>query len=60
MSNGRIKIESKDDIKKRLGRSPDKGDAVVMRFWQERKRRKARMGNMGATDERPMADLGAA
>ena len=25
-----IKIESKDDIKKRLGRSPDKGDAVVM------------------------------
>ena len=25
-----IKIESKDDIKKRLGRSPGKGDAVVM------------------------------
>ncbi len=24
-----IKVESKDDIKKRLGRSPDKGDAVV-------------------------------
>lgn len=58
MSNGRIKIEAKDDIKKRLGRSPDKGDAVVMRFWQERKRRRARMGNMGATDEEPTADLG--
>jgi hypothetical protein len=28
-TNG-IQIESKDDIKKRLGRSPDKGDAVVM------------------------------
>jgi len=28
-ANG-IKLESKDDIKKRLGRSPDKGDAVVM------------------------------
>lgn len=28
-TNG-ILIESKDDIKKRLGRSPDKGDAVVM------------------------------
>lgn len=25
-----IQIESKDDIKKRLGRSPDRGDAVVM------------------------------
>lgn len=25
-----VQIESKDDIKKRLGRSPDKGDAVVM------------------------------
>jgi hypothetical protein len=25
-----IKVESKDDIKKRLGRSPDRGDAVVL------------------------------
>ena len=24
-----IKVESKDDIKKRLGRSPDRGDAVL-------------------------------
>jgi hypothetical protein len=31
-SSGVIKIESKDDIKKRLGRSPDVGDAVVMAF----------------------------
>jgi hypothetical protein len=30
-TNG-IKIESKDDIKKRLGRSPDCGDAVVLAF----------------------------
>jgi len=27
---GIIQIESKDEIRKRLGRSPDKGDAVVM------------------------------
>ena len=27
---GGIQIESKDEIKKRIGRSPDKGDAVVM------------------------------
>jgi hypothetical protein len=35
MSGGRIQVESKDDIKKRLGRSTDDGDAVVMVFDQE-------------------------
>lgn len=29
-SAGRIQIESKDDIKKRLGRSPDVGEAVIL------------------------------
>lgn len=33
-ANG-IKIEAKDDIKKRLGRSPDKADAVVMAWWSD-------------------------
>ena len=28
-AKGRIQVESKDDIKKRLGRSPDRGDAIV-------------------------------
>lgn len=33
-SKGRIKIESKDDIKKRLGGgSPDRGDALVIGLW---------------------------
>lgn len=32
-SGGKIQIESKDDIRKRLGRSPDEGDAVVMAHW---------------------------
>ena len=36
MSGGAIQIESKEDIKKRLGRSTDEGDAVVMCFWQGR------------------------
>lgn len=31
---GKIKIESKPDLKKRLGRSPDRGDAVIM-AWSE-------------------------
>jgi len=30
-----VQVESKDDIRKRLGRSTDDGDAVVMAFWQE-------------------------
>ena len=34
MSGGRIQIESKDDIKKRIGRSTDDGDAVVMAFTE--------------------------
>lgn len=36
-STGRIRVESKDDLRKanRLGRSPDKADAVVMAFWDE-------------------------
>lgn len=29
-SRGRIKLESKDDIRKRLGRSPDRGDALAL------------------------------
>lgn len=29
----KIKVEPKDDIRLRLGRSPDVGDAVVMSYW---------------------------
>lgn len=29
-SSGKIQVEAKDDIKKRLGRSPDRGDSFVM------------------------------
>jgi len=36
LSGGKIRIESKKDIKKRLGRSTDKGDAVVQAFWTEK------------------------
>jgi hypothetical protein len=33
MSRGRIQVESKDDIRKRIGRSTDDGDAVVMAMF---------------------------
>jgi hypothetical protein len=29
-----VKVEAKDDIKERLGRSPDAGDAVVLAWLQ--------------------------
>lgn len=40
-SNGKIQIEPKDDLKNRLGRSPDRADAVVLAFsgWQSRRSR---------------------
>ena len=35
MSGAKIQVESKDDIKKRLGRSTDDGDAVIQAYWEE-------------------------
>jgi hypothetical protein len=35
IAGGKIVIDSKDDIRKRIGRSPDIGDAVTMAFWRE-------------------------
>lgn len=35
MSGGKIRVESKDDIRKRIGRSTDDGDAAVMAFWPQ-------------------------
>ena len=45
-SNGLVQIESKDGLKKRLHRSTDRADAVVMAWWQDRERRQARMGDI--------------
>jgi hypothetical protein len=35
-SSGQYQVEAKDEIKKRLGRSTDTGDAVIMSFHQDR------------------------
>lgn len=35
LSGGKLKMESKDDLRKRIGRSTDFGDAVVQAFWTE-------------------------
>jgi len=48
-SRGRICIERKIDVKKRLGRSPDRADALVMGLWgqQRFKRRPKRVRQLG-------------
>lgn len=33
---GRVKVEPKDDIRKRIGRSPDNADALLLAFYQPR------------------------
>jgi hypothetical protein len=35
LSDGRIKVEPKEDIRTRLGRSTNRADAVIMSFWEE-------------------------
>jgi hypothetical protein len=32
-SQGRVQLEAKDDLRDRIGRSPDKADSVAMCFW---------------------------
>lgn len=36
IAGGKIVIEDKADVKKRIGRSPDRGDAVTLAFWANR------------------------
>jgi hypothetical protein len=61
-----IKVESKDDIKKRLGRSPDRGDAVVLANIDTPKRAMipgpflnlpAHVTQQGSYEERRMKEL---
>ncbi len=32
-SKGKVKVEPKDDVRKRLGMSPDQADALLLAFW---------------------------
>ena len=48
-SNGRIQIESKDDLRKRLGRSTDHADAASLFFAPTEHRRSMRVAGMGKT-----------
>lgn len=37
-SDGKLQIKPKDEVKESLGRSPDIGDAIIMRMWYELKK----------------------
>lgn len=41
-----IVVEKKEDVVERLGRSPDRGDAVIMSFWFEQLRREGQVANL--------------
>jgi hypothetical protein len=45
-SRGRIKLEAKDEIKKRIGRSPDRGDALAIANWARTPRIQYTQGKM--------------
>lgn len=50
LGKGGIQLEAKDDIKKRLGRSPDRGDAVVLANIDTPKRQMMLGGFIGVAD----------
>lgn len=56
----KIQVETKDKVVDRLGRSPDRGDAVVMSVWAERNAGKAThtepVGTMPTTGFGPLGD----
>lgn len=55
---GRIAVEPKDEIRKRLGRSTDRGDAVVMVMWDSRSGTALRAGWSAGRGESTWADAG--
>lgn len=57
-SGNAIQLEEKADIKKRLGRSPDKGDAVVMAWWTGTNKRRRSLQTRSTHNLPTMANLG--
>jgi hypothetical protein len=55
-SNGEILLESKAELGRRLGRSTDAADAVVMALWQDRPRRQRLMSFAGRERALPPAE----
>lgn len=65
LPNGKVKVIAKDDIRKRLGRSPDRYDALALACWEPLSLRdgataelqaKVSAASAGDTYERPVLD----
>lgn len=54
--NGLVTIESKDDIRKRLGKSPDRADAVVYWNWVRARTRASTQPPRGVDIARPLQE----
>ncbi|WP_447867247.1 terminase [Rahnella bonaserana] len=57
MSGGVIQLEAKDKLKARLGRSPDRGDAVVM-AWSDGEKQENVRGGYRVRTSSPKVNLG--
>jgi hypothetical protein len=58
LTSSGIQIEAKEDIRKRLGRSPDKGDAVTMAWSEGESSVSARIRINNNPSGRPIVNLG--
>jgi len=55
-SSGALKVEAKEEIRKRLERSPDVGDAVVLAFWEPHPNRQSARDQPGGESRWGAAD----
>jgi len=44
-SRGQLRLENKEDMKARIGASPDRADALALAFWEQGRQRTALIGN---------------
>lgn len=56
-SAGKVQLESKDEIRRRIRRSTDSGDAVVQAFWSEPTVKGPRLVFAGRWDRRPGGEI---
>ena len=45
-SRGQLRMETKEDMKARIGASPDRADALALAFWEPSRQRTALLGSM--------------
>ncbi len=44
-SRGQLRLENKDDMKARIGSSPDRADALALAFWEQGRQRTSLLGD---------------